>query len=460
MLNKLAMTSDRPGYGLKSVDGSRYYQLLKIFSFISFFVMISAQVLMLILFSGKQTSDSAVYMLLAKQCAEKGLWYPSVEHLSNPYIFGNGLVNFIALILRITSEIRVLFFINLLFVQMILWSCLYIIKKIFHRNTICFWFVILFCLLNTFWSDIVQIKTEIPFSALAFFGLALLFSGKKWSYPVAGISLALANWIRPIALAFLIGAVCVILIKSKKLRHILSLMGSYAVILLLIGCISFASCGHFVYQAVTFGYNLIMSAHDDADGSYMVLIEEGQVAYIDPEQKKDMTFKDYDEYYINLSLKWIKENPGDYLKQIPAKLFFLYGTETYSGSAYFNNEQPTGGITYIKSVVNKFTGNSEEPIRIGDILIILNQIWYMMICVLFASGTVLLFKKKQWRSMLPLWISMLCGTGITVVVVGAARYHAPYLPIMMVCAAFACECIFVGEKKEIAEQHIQENPLG
>ena len=459
MLSKLAITEDRPGCGLKPTEGTRYYRLLKIFAVISFFVMITAQMLLLILFSGKQTSDSGVYLFLAKQCAENGLWYPSVEHLSQTYIFGNGLVNLIALILRVTSDLRVFFFINMLFVQMLLWSCLYIIKKAFRRNTICFWFVILFCLLNTFWSEIVQLKTEVPFSALAFCGLALLYSGKKWAYPAAGILLALANWVRPIALAFLIGAVCVILIKSKKLRHILSLLGSYAAVILLIGCISFASCGHFVYQAVTFGYNFIMSANDDADGSYMNLVGEGQVGYIDPELKKDMTFKDCDEYYTKLSLEWIKEHPGDYLKQIPAKLFFLYGTETYSGSAYFNNEMFTGGMAYIKSVANKFTGHSDEPIHIGDVLIIFNQIWYMMICVLFASGTVLLFKKKQWRSMLPLWLSMLCGTGITVVVVGAARYHAPYLPIMIVCAAFACECIFSGEKKKIVEQHTQENPL-
>ena len=452
------MTLDNPGYGLKSVESSRYYQILKVSSIISFFVMIVAQVLLMILFSAEQTSDSAVYMELARECVEKGLWYPSVVHLSKPFIFGNGLVNFVALILRITSEIRVLFFFNILFVQMILWSCLYIIKKTFRRPTICFWFVILFCLLNTFWSEVVQIRTEVPFCALAFSGLALLYSNKKWAYPVAGILLALANWVRPIALAFLIGAVCLIIIKSKKFRHILSLFGGYVAIILLIGSISFASCGQFVYQSVTFGYNLIMSAHDDADGSYMNLVEEGQVAYIDPEQKKDMTFQDCNDYYVDLSWKWIKENPGAYLKQIPAKLFFLYSTETYSGIAYFNNERNTSGIEYIKSVANKFIGNSEEPFYLGDILIIFNQIWYMLICVLFVFGTVFFFKKKQWRSMLPLLISIFCGTGITIVLVGAARYHAPYLPIMIVCAAFACECIFAGQKKEIAEQDAQEKP--
>ena len=451
MFKGLAIANDRPGYGLKSVDGTRYYQVLKISAIASFCVMIVAQLLLVFLFSGEQISDAATYMALAKQCAENGLWYPSVEHLSEPFVFGNGLVNVIALVLQVTTEIRVLFFVNILLVQVILWSCLYIIYKAFHRKTICFWFTILFCLLNTFWSEVVQIRTEVPFCALAFAGMALLYSEKKWAYPVAGILLALANWVRPIGLAFLIGAVCLVFIKSGKFRHILSVAGSYAVILLLIGCISFVSCGHFVYQSVTLGYNLIMSAHDDADGSYMQVADEGKVGYIDPELRKDMTFIDCDKYYVDLSLKWIKENPGGYLKQIPAKLFYLYSTETYSGDVYFNNELRTGGIGYIKSVADKFTGNSDEPFYLGDVLIILDQLWYMLIFALFLVGTPLLFKKKQWRSMLPLWISMLCGTGITILVVGGARYHVPYLPTMMACAAFACEWIFAGEKKRIAQ---------
>jgi len=447
MLSKLAMSEDRPGYGLKPIAGTRYDKLLKILALTSFFAMITAQTVMLMQFAGEQISDGATYLHLAKQCAENDLWYPSVEHIFTPFLFGNGLVNLVALVLRATPNLKVVFFLNMLFVQIQLWSCVYIIKKVFRRPTICFWFVILFCLLNTFWGEIVQIRTEIPFNAFAFVGLAILFSDKKWSYPTAGVLLALANWIRPIAMAFLIGAIWTIFFRSKKLRHIAGLISGYLTVILLIGSISLANCGHFVYQSTTFGYNLIMSAHDDADGSYMMVVDEGQVGYIEPDQKKDMIFKDYDEYYTNLSLEWIKENPVDYLKQIPAKLFFLYGTETYSGSAYFHNEVDTSGIKYIKSLASKFTGESNEPFYIGDILIILNQIWYMMICVLFAVSIVLLIKKKQWRGILPLWLSMLCGTGITVLVVGGARYHFPYLPTMLICAAFTCECIFAGDKK-------------
>lgn len=446
MLGKLAMNHDRIGYGLKPTEGTKYYKTLKIIAYISFFIMLIAQAILLIAFKGEQISDAEVYLRWAKECAENGWWYPAKSHVYSSYLFGNGLINLTALVLAVTKSLKVMFFINILFVQTILWSCLYIIKKVFNRDSLCYWFVILFCWLNTFWSEAVQLRTETMFTAFAFLGIAVLFSDKKWAYPVSGILLALANWVRPVALAFLIGAICVLIYKSKKIRHAIAVVAGYAVVILLIGTISFISCGHFVYQSTTFGFNLIMSANDDADGSYMVVVNEGQVGYIEPEVRKTMTFKDRDEYYTKLSLEWIKDNPLGYLKQIPAKMFFLYGTETYSGSVYFNNEKSTAGMDYIKSVANKFTGNSDEAIHIGDVLIVFNQLWYMMIAVMFAIGTVLFIKKKQWRCMVPLWISMLGGTGITILVVGSARYHFPYLPVMIISAAFAFEYIFARVK--------------
>lgn len=451
MLDKLVVTKDQPNYGLACVADTAYYKRLKAAATVSFLIMLLAQTLVLILFNGPQIGDADTYLQYAIQCARHNLWYPAAEHVSEPFFFGNGMVNLVGLILRITPSLKVVFFLNILFTQMLFWSCLFLVKKLFNRPTLCFWFTILFCLLNTFWSEIAHVRTELSFCALAFAGCALLCIDKKWAIPAAGVLLALANWFRPLGLAFLISAVCAMILMRKRWWHVLSLLGSYAAVILVIGSVSLASCGHFVYQSTTFGFNLIMSAHDDADGSYMNVTDEGQVGYIPPEQAANMTFKDYDEYYTELSLDWIRQHPMGYLKQIPAKLFFLYSTETYSGSAYFNNEVNTSGFSYIRAVADKLIGRSDDPLHPGDVLIVLNQIWYMLIVGLFAVGTVLAVRKKQWRRMLPLWLSMLLGTGITVLVVGGARYHFPFLPTMMIGAAFACEYLFAGERKRAVQ---------
>ena len=37
---------------------------------------------------------------------------------------------------------------------------------------------------------------------------------------------------------------------------------------------------------------------------------------------------------------------------------------------------------------------------------------------------------------------------ITVLVVGGARYHFPFLPTMMIGAAWACEYLFAGQRQK------------
>ena len=177
MLDKLAMTHDRIGFGFSPADNkTKYAKTLKIFACCSFFLMLIAQLILIFTFKGKQISDADVYLRWAKECSENGWWYPAKSHIYSDYFFGNGLINLTALVLTVTKSLKVMFFINILFVQTILWSCLYIIKKVFNRDSLCYWFVILFCWLNTFWSEAVQLRTETMFTAFAFLGIAVLFS--------------------------------------------------------------------------------------------------------------------------------------------------------------------------------------------------------------------------------------------------------------------------------------------
>lgn len=422
---------------VKRIVDSEKLKPIKIAALVSFVIMVVAQVLLVIFFDGEQTSDSLVYIERARDLAEKGTWYPSVYNIySSSYLNANGLINLLVLVFRFTDNLGVVYAINIMLVQLMLWSYVYIIKKSPGNVTAHYWFIILFCLLNTFWSEVVFARTEIPFTALAAFAMALLYSGKKYNYIFAGIVFALANWIRPLGLPLLVAAVLVFLYKHISFKHILMTLSSFAVVIAMIGTFAYMNCGFFAYQASTLGYNLLMSANDDADGSYMdVYSEEGQVGYIPPEIKENMTFKDLDSYYTKKSVQWIKENPVKYIMQTPKKLFYLFSTETYSGSSYFDNKIETGGIDYIRSLYSKFTGQSDEGLKLGDILICFDQLWYMVVFVLFVCGFFSLFKKGCWRFMLPHLAFVVLATGITVVVVGGARYHFPFLPIFMMYGA-------------------------
>lgn len=445
MLEKLSLSHDKIQLSAKNTKTEKMF---KVSAFVCFAVMVIAQIVLCFVFDGPQISDSRVYLGLANKVISDNSWYPNENLLSEPFFFGNGYINLIALVLRFTDSLIPLFILNMIFVQITLWSCFYIIKKYVNNIYAHYIFIIIFCMLNTFWSEVVQIRTELPFTAVAFLALALITSQKKYLYPISGILFALANWIRPLGIAFLTGTIVLIVCQNRKLSNILKMLGSYLITIVLIGAFTFSICGHFVYQSTTLGYNLIMSANDEADGSFMDVTSEGKVGYISKEQKEQMIFKDYDNYYKKMSIDWILKNPVKYIMQIPKKLFYLYSTETYSGSTYFNNEIDTGGIDYIKSVYNKITGNVQEKITLGDCLIIFNQLWYMLIAILFILNIFYSIKENHWRFMLPHYIIMLLGTGITMLIVGGARYHFPYLPIMIMGASFTVDFLINYNKKE------------
>lgn len=412
---------------------------IKIVSIVVLCIFIFSQLFIIFWFTGEQVSDAKRYTSLALSIAEDGAWYPNTTHLHDRYFFGNGYVNFLSLIFRITTNVKFVFIINILLTQLLLGSCLFILKKLSYSPIVRYYFIIMFCLLNTFISEIVVLRTETIFTALCFFALAFLHTNKKHMYILCGIILAIANWIRPLGIAFLLGGIVIHICYKRNFKTILMTISSYVLTITLIGTFSYINCGHFVYQSTTFGVNLLMSANDNADGSYMNITQKGEAGYIAPEKAKDMIFRDYDKYYTDLSLKWIIKNPVRYLSQMPAKLFYLYATETYSGSSYFNNDIATGGMDYIKSIADKLTNHSNEKILFGDILIIFNQIWYMFLCVLAVVGMLIKSIRKNYTILYAYLLTMVFGTCITLVVVGGARYHFPYLPIIIMYASITLE---------------------
>ena len=416
-------------------------------------VMIAAQIIMIIRFNGQQVSDGHWFTKKALFCAENGLWYPSAEHISSRYFSANGLINLMALLFRLGAGLRTIYVINALLVQVMLWSCVFIVYRVARSVGFCCRFIVLFCLLNTMWGYVVIVNTEIMFNALAFLGIALLFSEKRLASVACGLLLALANWVRPLGLIFLLGSLLVLVYRKKTVKHFVGVIAGFCAVVAVIGCVSLRSGGYFVYQATTSGINLIQTANDDADGSYMdEVFNEGKAGYIPEDQQKEMTFKDFDRVYRERGLDWIRQHPFKYLSQIPRKLFLLYATETYSGNAYFNNEVVTSGKEYIIDVVRKIMGRADEPLAFGDILVVADQAWYSLIMVLALIGLVRSLMNNKWRFLLPFVFIAVMGTGVAMILISGARYHFPYLPIFIMSAAFA-----IGEIKKPRKEKDTEN---
>jgi len=413
--------------------------------------MLCIQIRNVIVFKGEITGDSVRYVTDGMTHATNGTWYPTAESFMDlGGVAGNGYVNFLALLLRITTDLRIIYIGQLLLVQVILFSTVYIAKKISGSVTAGYLTCIIFCLFGTYWGEICIPRTEILFSALSMLALALAVKGGRFSVIGAGAILAYAQWTRPLALAFIISIVWLFLYRGDKFRSYIKLIAGFCAVVVLLTTFTYFNSGEPIFQPTIADGNFLMGANEDADGSYnYVVFEEGHAGYIPREKMFEMEYDEINEFYRETGINWIKANPGRYLLLMPRKIFYFLATETYSGDIYFDNHIRTAGRDYIFSLFDILLGRGERSFAFGDAVMIYTQGFYMIVFALFFFGVIYSMKKGYWRTMSFLYGIFLIGLAASLYTVGAARYHFPYLPVMFITAALFVDAVFVRRKKKI-----------
>ncbi len=412
--------------------------------------MLCMQIRNVIVFKGEITGDSVRYVTDGMTHATNGTWYPTAESFTDlGGVAGNGYVNFLALLLRITTDLRIIYIGQLLLVQIILFATIYIAKKISGSSTAAYITCITFCLFGTYWGEICTPRTEILFSALSMLALALAVKGGKFSVIGAGVILAYAQWTRPLALAFMIAAIWLFIYRGDKLRNYITLVAGFCAMVVLLTTFTYFNSGEANFQPTIADGNFLMGANEDADGSYNNdVFMEGHAGYIPPEKKAKMEYDEINVFYRETGINWIKANPGKYLALMPKKVFYFLATETYSGDIYFDNHIRTAGRDYIYSLFDILLGQGERPFAFGDAVIIYTQGFYMVILALFFAGVIYSMKKGYWRTMSFLYGIFLIGLAASLYTVGGARYHFPYLPVMFITAALFVDAVIVRRKNK------------
>lgn len=407
---------------------------LKIITTALIFILIAIQFVIIILYGNNQVADAAAYLHLAKQSFNFG-YYPNSANINDIFIFNPGIVNYFMLLLHISDNTKILCLFNIIWSLILLFSIRYLTYSLFHNPFVTELTIFFYCFSPVFWVEAGVTKTELPYTALVFLGLALIFSGKKYNIMIAGIVLALSNWIRPLTIAFLLGGI-LYLVLSKNRKLIFALVGCYILLIILIGIISYIYTGYFIYQSTTAGFNLVMGANDDADGSFEnTCFQEGKIAYLPPEIRDTMTFAEKDNYYKKIAISWILKNPVKWFLLFPKKIFYMYGTEEfYSRLLFSNNADRVSHTEYITSMPNRiFSGKA----NFVDFYMIYSQITYMIILIGFVICIIVEIKRRECTKLIPLLIAFFIGSSMTLVIVGGARYHVPFEPILIIFAAMA-----------------------
>lgn len=423
-------------------------KLLKVLAIVSYVLMLAMQIRNVIVFQGEPTSDAVRYVANGLAHAANGTWYPTAQSFNDlGGVAGNGYVNYLALLLRITDNLKIIYIASIFLVQVILFSTVYIAKKISGSQTAAYVTAIYFCLFGTYWSEICVARTEIFFTALAMAALALAIKNSKMSVIFSGTLLAYAQWSRPLATVFIVSIIWLFMCKGEKLKTYIKFAAGFLSVVALLTTFTYFNSGEAVFQPTIADGNFLMGANEDADGSFEnTVFKEGKAGYLTPEQKAEMSYDEINKFYRNTAIEWIKENPVDYLKLIPKKVFYFLATETYSGDIYFDNEIFTGGRKYIFSLFDILMGTGNRALEFGDVVIIYTQGFYMFVMLLFFAGVIHSMKKGYWRSMSFLYGTYLIGIAASIYTVGGARYHFPYLSVVIITAALFTDAVFVRRK--------------
>ena len=377
-------------------------------------------------------------MRIAEECFNQGEWYPMAEHVTADYIWAPGFINYLIVQLKLFGTLHFNMILNLILQMAILWLIYKIGIYFFSKQTARIG-IILWCLLYSNWLVVAPAGTEIPFLFLCLSGFYLILHPKLSFYMIAGILFAVANWIRPIMIIFLLTAVIFMVWKKTNWKYYAVLIFSLAVSIGFIGKTTEKRFGYFVYQSTTGGVNLIMTSNDKAYGGVAssVMTDPDNIAYI-PE-KGLLTFQQKDSIWKARSVEWILENPGKaswlYLKKIVG----LYVEDSWADRPLL------GGHGMIDSYV--VAGKiSKQQFVLQVISRVLKSFAYYIVMIIFLY-TIYKQRKKIFTFPYLILLSLLAiGTAITCLLAVSPRYHYPFLFVIVLFAAFGIEN-YIKEKK-------------
>ena len=157
--------------------GERHVRRWIVAAVIADVLLILIQLALCLTFDGMQVSDAESYLELARYCAEENTWYPGPRDMYATYIFGNGYVNLLSVVMRLSQNMLWAFLLNVLFTQMIVLSWADIAGQLTGRTQTACLTVVLLCTMCGLWGEAVATRTELCF--MAFMGVSLALSLRR-----------------------------------------------------------------------------------------------------------------------------------------------------------------------------------------------------------------------------------------------------------------------------------------
>lgn len=380
--------------------------------------------------------DALFYVKYATECIEAGTLYPAPHNQYDPFVFGPGYVNLLIGVHSLFGSFSFMRLLNLLLNIAMVFEIWILARRIFN-DRIGYYSSILYMLIFSNLYIPIALLTDLPFTFLLLTALLLCTSRKLLPVIAAGVLIALANWFRPLAIVFLLVIIVLFIVKKRRLHNYMALVLPLILTVFLIGQHAKSRTGHFVYQAVSGGYNLAMSSFDEANGlvNFNGFGNPDNYIYLKP---ADYTYMERDSLLKRASVRWILENPLKYLLQIPVKLVALYCEDTWT-------ERVKTDMGF-RVVLSKVKDNKLKLIELIAVLILKSLVYYLVLLFFLYYLWVNrrdLFRKRNVYLLIPL-----LGTAVTVLFVITSRYHYPYLFAITIYAAAGFDSFVQGKLRK------------
>lgn len=397
-------------------------------------VVIACQLILVFTFRGDQVSDGMAYKVLAQETAERSSYYPDDDDVYKPYVFNPGYVNFLALFYRLRQDDTLPMLANIV-LNGVMACQLYVVGfRLLGKRRIGLIAMLLYLLFPTYIADVTNFRSDLLFTTLVFGALACVLSGKKGRYALAGVLLALANFVRPVAIVFILPLCLYLWLQRISLRRWVALLLGGLIVTAGFGILSYLHTGFFTFQSTTGGVNLLIGAHDNATGAYVSVLDPGEPGYL-PELDR-MTYPEKDAFWRDTAIRWMAEYPVRYAQLIPKKLFYTYAGDAYAFASLYDSRIPPSVDPPLKDLASNLLHLRLGAMDWRDGVVLLNQALYLLLLAGCAVGAVwMLHKRRHLRALLLLGGILTLGAGMSALIVGSMRYHYPYLPVMMLINA-------------------------
>lgn len=389
-----------------------------IYSIIAVFTII--QIAIILIFGYTPYYDSDCYIYFAKDCVAHVEPYPVASEISKyDFIWNVGSINIVALFQYLFHSVTPLFYFYAILKGFTAFLVYLLAKRLFD-DSVAFIALILYVLYPANYGESTSFLSELPFVFFILSGTLLVLKRKNIA---GGALIGIANWFRPMGLVF-IAAMSVYWIVARKWKNIAKIVCGFALVIIIIGTLSWHRTGYFIYQAKTgwmalLQYNVDESPDDDA---YFM-------------DSKGMNAVQKDSLWQRRMMVWVKSHPKDYVSTMPMKIVKTFVSDNVNFCTFLpdkaTNEYMYGELS-METLAHSFPHYNWV-----QWLTVYNLLYYYALLVLFICGCIRLIRQHRWQDLaLPVGV-LFFGMAILIFFGhGEARFHIPFMPFIIIISAY------------------------